>query len=140
MYCGNCGLPLKDDETICPSCNTPTGNVIEAKIIDDTNDSSSSKYEAYKETEKISEQYGFNKLLIYSILELLCCSRLFGIIALIMLLTQLKSAIDQRKFDDADKAKKNVKTILIIGLILGIIINVGNVVLQAIITIAELSY
>lgn len=139
MYCGNCGLPLKEDETICPSCNTPTGNIVEAKIIDDPITSSNSKYEDYRETEKISEQYGFNKLLIYSILELLCCSRLFGIIALIILLTQLKSAIAQKRFEDADKARKNVTTILIIGLILGIVINLGNVILQAIITMAELS-
>ena len=129
MYCGNCGMPLKDDETVCPSCNTPTGNVVESKIIDDTT-ASSTKYEEYKETERLCEKYSFTKLLIFSILELFCCSKLFGIICLILLFVQLKPSIDKRNFTEAEKAKKLIETLLIVGLVLGILCSIGYIAIQ----------
>lgn len=120
MYCGNCGLPLKDDETICPKCNTPIENIIEGKIIDDTNASNTTS-EKYKETEDLYKKYGFTKLLIFSILELFCCSNLLGFISLVLLFVQLKSSIDKRNFAEAEKAKKLIELLLIIGLALGIL-------------------
>lgn len=139
MYCGNCGMPLKDNESVCPSCNTPIEGVIEAKLIDDST-MKNSKYEEYKETEKIAEKYGFNKLLIYTILELICCSRLFGIISLVLLLVKFKPAIDQRNFEEADKSRNLVKTMLIIGLVWGILSEIAYVALQVLATIGSLSY
>lgn len=135
MYCKNCGLPLKEEETVCPSCNTPIGDAIEGKIIDDTTFSSNLKYENTKE---LYDKYGFNKLLVFCLLEIFCCSGIFGLIALVILLTRLNTAIKQNSSEDINKAKKNVTTILIIGLIWGILVNLGNMVFGILAALGEL--
>lgn len=129
MYCSNCGLPLKDDELTCPNCQATENNVVEGKIVNNANETTNN-YENYKETEQLFEKYGFNKLLVLTIIELICCSKIFGIIALVLLLVQLKPSIEHKKFEDADKTCNNVKLILIIGLVISIIVNIIGIVLN----------
>lgn len=133
MFCGNCGSLLNDNEAICPNCQTVNSDTT-------VNVNSNNQYEQYKQNEQSLKNYGFNKLLVYSILELLCCFQIFGIIALILLFTQLKPAVEQGRIVEADKVREQVKTILIIGLVLGIIINIfylGLQFLPVIVTLVE---
>ena len=131
MICPNCGYELKDTEKVCPICQTNCEVTIKQ-----TNNSA---YEEYKETERLNEKYGFNKILILSVLELLCCAQLFGLAAIVFLFLKLKPAIVDRNFEEADKWKNIIKVILIVGLVSGILVLGFNVVLQALPVIFELS-
>lgn len=127
MICSNCGYELKSNEKVCPICQTncdiPNNN----------------RYEEYKETEKLNQEYGFNRILILSVLELFCCSQLFGLLAVIFLFLKLKPAIVDRNFTEADKWKKTIKTILIVGFVLGILVFGLQIVVEALPMIVELS-
>lgn len=130
MNCPNCGLELKEDEKVCPICQTNCEVVKEQKAND--------KFEEYKENERLNEKYGFNKLLIFSILEICCCNQIFGLVAVILLFFKLKSAITNRNFEEADKWERNIRLILIIGLVLGIFTVVSQTILYLIPAIIEL--
>lgn len=150
MNCRNCGVELKEHEKFCPMCATPVNAQVnegysKPDIIVNTetnsnhqnnyntgytNSNNMNSYEYYKETENISKQMGSTTILVLSILELLCCNQLFGIIALVLMATKFKPAIDARNFEAAREAKKTINTILIIGLVLGILLNVAYVVLS----------
>ena len=121
MECRNCGFELKQNETSCPICQTPVHN--------NTGDFTNSNFEYYKETESINEQLGFKNMLIFSVLELICCNQLFGIGALLILLLKFKPAVDARNLDAAKEAKKTVNIVLIIGVILSILVWALNIVL-----------
>ena len=116
MNCPKCGLELKEDEKNCPICQASFETIIDEKVND--------RYEEYKENERLNEKYGFNKLLIFSILEIFCCNQIFGIVSVILLFLKLKTSISQRNFEEADKWERNIRLILIIGLILGILLGV----------------
>ena len=124
MECPNCGLELKESEKVCPICQTvceENSNVI-----------SNDKYEEYKENERLNEEYGFNKLLIFSILELFFCAQFFGIASLVLLFLKLKPAINNRNFEEAATWKRTIKIILIIGLIFGVLLFAGNLAVSII--------
>jgi len=131
MFCSNCGNELKETEKICPICQTNNDVVVESVVND--------KYEEYKETEKINEKYGFNKFLIFSILEFFCCAQIFGLAAIIFLFFKLKPAIADRNFEEADKWKRVIKIILIVGLTLGIFTVVLQIALEMLPMLVELS-
>ena len=126
MNCPNCGLELKENEKNCPVCQT-TGEV-------NRND----KFEEYKENEKLNQKYGFNKLLIFSILEICCCNQIFGIVGVLLLFLKLKPSIAERNFEEADKWERTIRLILIIGLILGIFAGVFQLILNLLPAIIEL--
>ena len=77
--------------------------------------------------------------MILSVLELFCCSLLFGLLAVIFLFLKLKPAIVDRNFTEADKWKKTIKTILIVGFVLGILAFGLQIVVEALPMIVELS-
>ena len=144
MNCSNCGLELKENETVCPSCQNHiySGIVVETNANEEPNINqsfdSNSKYEEYKEVEKLNEKYGFNKLLIFSILELVCCSQVFGLIGIILLFLKLKPAIAGRNFEEADKWEKNIRILLIIGIILGLLLGIFQLIVNFVPVLIEL--
>lgn len=121
MECPNCGFDLKQDEKICPICQTNLRAVVQ-----ENND----KFEEYKENEQLKQKYGFNKLLIFSIVEICCCNQIFGLLAVLLLFLKLKTSIEQRNFEEADKWERNVRLILIIGLVFGILLGIFQVVVN----------
>lgn len=121
MECPNCGFDLKQDEKICPICQTNLRSVVQ-----ENND----KFEEYKENEQLKQKYGFNKLLIFSIVEICCCNQIFGLLAVLLLFLKLKTSIEQRNFEEADKWERNVRLILIIGLVFGILLGIFQVVVN----------
>lgn len=132
MYCKNCGMELKDYEKFCPNC----GN----KIGESTEDFNNAKANPNNVSQNNTDlqKYGFNGLLVWSIIELICCSRIFGIIALVILCGQLKPAVEHGNFVEADKSKSLIKILLIVGIVLGVVLNLFAVVAQFIPAILEI--
>lgn len=128
MNCPKCGVELKEEEKICPFCQA-TSNVVGDEV--------NTKYQEYKETESLNQKYGFNKLLIFSIVELVCCSQLFGLVSVILLFIKLKNAISERNFEEADKWERNIRLILIIGLVVGIFANIFNIIINLVPAVLE---
>lgn len=120
MNCPKCGLELKQGENQCPLCQTDV-NAVQVE-----RNSNNTAYEEYKEKEKLNEKYGINKILILSILELVCCSQIFGVAALILLFLKLKPSIAEENIDEINKWKKVIMVILIVGLLTGIIALIFN--------------
>ena len=132
MYCENCGMELKDYEKFCPNCGNKVGESINnVSVQTDCNNASKSKADL--------EKYGFNGLLVWSIVELICCSRIFGIIALVLLCIQLKPAVEHGNFIEADKSKNLIKILLIVGIVLGVLGNLLTVGVQLISIAAEMA-
>jgi RNA polymerase subunit RPABC4/transcription elongation factor Spt4 len=146
MECRNCGFDLKPDEKVCPICQmgidgkTNDGYIKSDIVINgeqetrnDSNFSSAnipnSAFDHYKETENLNKELGFSTMLILSAVETFCCNQLFGIIAIVLLLIKFKPAVEARDLEAAKSTKKIVNTILIIGLLLGILLNIGYIVL-----------
>lgn len=113
MECPNCGFELKEDEKICPVCQNNSENSEKQEV--------NKKFEEYKENEMLNEKYGFNKLLIFSIFEICCCNQVFGLVSAILLFVKLKTSISERNFEEASKWERNIRLILIIGFVLGIL-------------------
>lgn len=120
MNCPKCGLELKQGENQCPLCQADV-NAVQVE-----HNSNNTAYEEYKEKEKLNEKYGINKILILSILELVCCSQIFGVAALILLFLKLKPSIAEENIDEINKWKKVIKVILIVGLLTGVIALIFN--------------
>ena len=76
--------------------------------------------------------------MVWSIIEFICCSRIFGIIALVLLYVQLKPAVEHGNFAEADKSKSLIKILLIVGIVLGLVLNLFAVVAQLIPAILEI--
>ena len=112
MYCKNCGMELKDYEKFCPNC----GN----KIGESTEDFNNANPNNVSQNNTDLQRYGFNGLLVWSIIELICCSQIFGTIALVLLCVQLKPAVEHGNFAEADKSKSLIKILLIVGIVLGV--------------------
>lgn len=131
MYCKNCGMELKDYEKFCPNCG---------KKIRESMDSPNSQvnYNNVSNGKDDLQKYGFNGLLVWSIIELICCSRIFGIISLVLLCVQLKPAVEHGNFAEADKSKNLIKILLIVGIVAGILLNLIAVVAQLIPLILEI--
>ncbi|MBP3284986.1 MAG: hypothetical protein J6M02_05760 [Clostridia bacterium] len=82
MFCGHCGTALNGDETVCPNCQNPVNSnkaQVEAQI--------------YNSPEEIKTKIGATGLLVWSIVELICCNQIFGIIALVLYCTLLQNEI-----------------------------------------------
>ena len=131
MNCPKCGLELKEDEKVCPICQTNREGIAETNA--------NNKYEDYKETEKLNKEYGFNKLLIFSILEIFCCNQIFGIIAIIFLFLKLKPAIADKNFEEMNKWKRAIKVVLIVGVIIGLLIAGLQIIVELLPVIEEMS-
>ena len=131
MNCPNCGLELKEDEKVCPICQASKDSSVEPNL--------NSKYEDYKEEENLKEKYGFNKLLIFSVIELVCCSQLFGLVAIVLLFLKLNTAISERNLEEVEKWAHNIKLILIIGIVVGILLGILQIGLEALPMILEMS-
>lgn len=132
MKCPNCGVELKPDEKNCHVCYGTSEDIIEEKNND--------KYREYKENEQLNQKYGVNKLLVLSIFEICCCNQIFGLVSVILLFLKLKSAIVQRNFDDAEKWSRNIRLILIIGIIFGILLGIFQFIIYLVPEIIGLIY
>ena len=130
MQCKNCGTMLHEYETICPNCQT----VVHVEVV---SEHANTKYEEYKEQEKLMEKYKTKNLLIWSIVELICCNQIFGIIAILLLELKMKKAIKEGRFNDAENDKKLVITMLILGVVISVGLNILSVALELIPLLAE---
>ena len=99
MFCEHCGEQIASGNT-CPNC----GNTVISNQYANSNSSN------LKST----------RLLIFTIIELLCINPIFGLIALILYFTSLQPAIKSGNLELAQQKKKTIKTLLIIGLVIGI--------------------
>ena len=133
MYCKNCGMELKDYEKFCPNCGNKIGESTDN--FNNINANSNNVFQSKADLQK----YGFNGLLVWSIIELICCSRIFGIISLVLLLVQLKPAVEHGNFAEADKSKSLIKILLIVGIVTGILLNLLAIGAQLIPLVLEMS-
>ena len=130
MECRNCGLDLKKSEEVCPICQTPINNVTNNSGVNvDSENQVNSGFDHYKETEKINEELGFKNMLIFSVVELMCCNQLFGLGELLILFLKFKPAVETRNLEAAKDAKKIVNVVLISGVIISILLTILNVLL-----------
>ena len=115
MFCKNCGSLVNDGETFCTNC----GSVMDERPKANNN----------------SAEIKTTAILVFSIIELICVSPIFGLIALILYFVQLRPAINAGDIEEAKKSKKLIKIFLWIGLIL----NVGAILLVMLIAIPNFS-
>ena len=107
MICKNCGMQVNEFDSNCPNCGTSV------------------------DSENFSQDYGSNTynhppikttgLLVWSIIELICLSPIFGLTALILYFVKLKPAVDSGNINEAIKSKRTIKILLWVGVALGII-------------------
>lgn len=112
MFCENCGSSVNPGNMTCPNCGMPVT----------TNTYFSDNPLEVKTT----------GLLVWSILELVCLSPLFGLIALILYFTSLKPAVASGDLGLVYKSKRTIKTLLIVGLVLGLLLPLVIVFLVAV--------
>ena len=165
MECMNCGRQLKEDDVICPVCQTMVSTSVITDYSSNQNSNSNqqfggneqtqtnvnqqyqnvtngqtqnnvnSQYQYYQETEKLNKEFGVTSTLVLSVLELICCTRLFGIIALVLLFVKVKPAIEARNLEEARSSKKIVNILLIVGLVWSIF---GNLLYIALTILSEM--
>jgi len=100
MFCENCGSTVSYDNTTCPTCGMP--------ITASRNTSGAAPVKT-------------TGLLIFCILTLFLCAP-FGIIGLIMYFRSLQNAINSGDMALIQKKKKSITTLLIIGIVLGVLL------------------
>jgi len=120
MFCGNCGTALNGDESVCPNCQNHVGNSNSEVIQGEAH--------VYNTAEEIKTKINATSLLVWSIVELLCCNQIFGIIALVLYLTLLQNEINAGNLQGAMKAKKTITWVLIGGLIFTVVVSLGSAI------------
>jgi len=114
MFCRNCGTALNGDETFCPNCQSPVGSSNSEVIHGEAH--------VYNSSEEIKTKVNATGLLVWSIVELLCCNQIFGIIAIVLYFTMLQNEINAGNLQGAQKAKKTIMWVLIGGIIFSVVI------------------
>lgn len=112
MFCRNCGTEVNEGYEVCTFCG---GSLVQNVIKNSQN-----------------TEVKTTGILIFSIIELVCLSPLFGLIALILYFTKLKPSIDRGDLEGAKKSKKSIFTLLIVGIVLNIVMSLAVMVLIAI--------
>lgn len=115
MFCGNCGGPIDEGMTFCSYCGS---NVNVAQAVNSN----------YTQQVNNPQPIKTTGLLVWSIIETLCIFPITGIIGLILYFTQLRPAAKRGDIEESCKAKKAMKIVLWVGLvlfILGIIITLA---------------
>lgn len=119
MICKNCGGQMGDFDTFCPNCGA-------SNAINTANTQYSQNSYAQTSTEPIKT----TGLLVWSIIEIVCCiCPITGIIAIILWATLLKPAANRGDAVEAKKAKKPIKIVLWIGLILWAVVMIINILI-----------
>ena len=109
MICRNCGTEVNEGYEACPFCG---GSLVQNVINNGQNN-----------------EIKTTGLLVFSIIELVCLSPIFGLIALILYFAQLKPAISRGDIVGAKKSKKSIFTLLIVGIILNVVMSFVVIVL-----------
>jgi len=120
MFCKNCGSEVNESLLFCTNCGAPVNN--------SSNDTvNSTGYSVVNEpiqnsTVQNGEPIRTTGLLVWSIIELVCCvSPLTGIIAIILYFVNLRPAVERGDREAALKSKKTIKIVLWIGIALAIL-------------------
>lgn len=115
MICRNCGREVNDLNRLCPGCG--------ASVVPENTEYYSQNYnQSYSQGySQNSQPIKITGLLVWSIIELVCLSPIFGLVALILWITKLKPAVESGNTNEALKAKRTIKILLWIGIALGII-------------------
>jgi len=118
MFCGHCGTAVSENEEVCPNCHMPVKSNVSTGPVEG---------HVYSSSEDINSQINANSLLVWSIVELLCCNWVFGLIATILYFTSLQNEIKAGNLQGALKAKKTITWVLLGGLIFTIVVSLGSV-------------
>ena len=123
MFCKNCGTQLNDGTLFCTSCG--------AAINDEPQTAANSmNYNTVSNATNYNSQSGqpipTTGMLVWSIIELLCINFLAGLIAIILYCSSLKPAADKGDLEATQKAKKTMKIVLWIGIILSVLVFIGT--------------
>lgn len=119
MICKNCGMEVNDFSTNCPNCG--------AYVAHNSDMYGNSTYQQSSQT-----SIKTTGLLVWSIIELICLSPIFGLIALILYFTKLKPAVDSGNINEAMQSKRTIKILLWVGIALSIIPILMMIILVAI--------
>lgn len=108
MICKNCGMEVNDFSTNCPNCG--------AYVAGDSNMYGNNTYQNSNQA-----PIKTTGLLVWSIIELVCLSPIFGLIALILYFVKLRPAVDSGNINEIMKEKRTIKILLWVGIGLGVI-------------------
>jgi len=112
MFCKHCGAAISDNDSFCSNCQAPLrSNVSSAASV---------QAHVYNSPEEIKTKINATTLLVLSIVELICCNWIFGLIAVILYCTSLQNEIRNGNLEGALKAKKTITILLIVGLVISI--------------------
>lgn len=108
MICKNCGVTMGDFDTFCPNCGASAN--------------AGTQYSQVNYGENSSEPIKTTGLLVFSIIETCCINFITGLIGIVLWAVKLKPAADSGDVVEAKKAKKLIKIVLWIGLILSLLL------------------
>ncbi|MDO5294202.1 MAG: zinc ribbon domain-containing protein [bacterium] len=135
MYCIRCGNQLPDDAKVCTYCGAPV-----EQAGNQTNGYNNGNFNNNMNYNNMNNNYGyqgqprggfgyqmtpeadskFKKLLIFCIIELICCNQLTGVIALIFIILG-KNGYTSGNFQQFEKYNKYATYVLIAGVILSLL-------------------
>lgn len=120
-FCNNCGNQLEENAKFCPVCGTKTEQLADSAAVESTVESTPAKASGVLNT----------KMLIWAIINLICCCQPLGIASLIITIL----AKDAPSAEDEAKKIKAAKTCNLIGTIGGAIFNFIYVVFVVVTTL-----
>ncbi len=112
MYCTKCGSKLFENTAVCPNCGALQGQ----QAYNNTNG-----YNQFQrnQMDPVSEKK-FKNMLIFTIIEMVCCNQIFGAISLILIIFG-KNAYLQGNFEKFEKNYNVALIILIVGVVLSLV-------------------
>lgn len=122
MFCGHCGTALTGDETVCPNCQNPIENSNSEVIQGESH--------VYNTAEEIKTKINATSLLVWSIVEMICCNQVCGVVAVVLYFALLENEINAGNLQGAMKVKKAITWVLIGGFIIMLVIFLGMFLLS----------
>lgn len=124
MFCTKCGATIKETDIVCPSCSNMIMEVHD--INEDTNQNNElDKYNTDKEQMNL---FGFNKLLVWSVVTCFCFMPI-GLISLLLLEFMIKPYIKNGKIEKARKVKTWLIVLNVLGILGGLAIIIPGIIL-----------
>ncbi len=140
-FCPNCGAEVKEGAAFCPSCGAPVNKAAEPTPAPQPQPQAAPAYTAPQPQyqapyqapvqQKASGQTNTG-MLVFSIINMLICNFIFGLIALIMTVT----AKDKPTAEEEAKALKTAKTLNIVGIVLSAVAVIIGIIVWVIILAA----
>ena len=133
MKCASCGAEIPNGVKFCPSCGASQPEIPVAPPAQPQYSYQAPAAPAY--AAPVAAKPKTTGMIVFSIINMLCCGGLFGLIALIFAIMAGSAAT----YEDGVKKLKTAKTLNIVGLIIGVVMWVIIIAVYGAMIVAAIS-